>query len=316
MSAGIADPSSGADRMRAPGHGECAVITQLRQSIEQRLAQLSIAESGAATRMVSQAMGYALLAPGKRVRPVLTLLSCLQQSGQQTAHAALALDIACAIEMVHTASLILDDLPCMDDAALRRGLPTTHRAHGEAAALLASIGLLNRAFAVLAQAPGLTPAQRIALVARLAAAIGEDGLIAGQALDLRERNGFRGTEAVDALNRLKTGSLFAAAMEFGAICAGADGARIEAMAQAGLHIGLAFQTMDDLLDQTRAAAELGKDANKDSNKPSIVSLNGQDAARQRVLMDLEEAMRLAAAQGGSIENLRAYLSDLFGMVMA
>lgn len=312
MSAGVADPSSGADDARAPGNAEIGMIAQLRQSIEQRLTQLAIADGGAATRIVSQAMGYALLAPGKRVRPVLTLLACLQQGGQ----AAAALDAACAIEMVHTASLILDDLPCMDDAALRRGIPTTHRAHGEAAALLASIGLLNRAYGVLARAPELTAAQRLALIARLAVAVGEDGLIDGQALDLRERIGFRGTEAVDELNRLKTGALFAAAMEFGAICAGADGARIEALAQAGQRIGLAFQTMDDLLDQTRATAELGKDSNKDSNKPSIVSLDGQEAARQRVKSDLEEALRLAAAQGGSIESLRAYLADLFAMVLA
>ncbi len=311
MTAVTADPSSGAERQRASGGSDFSAIALVRQSIEQRLTHLSAPEGGLATRMVSQAMSYALLAPGKRVRPVLTVLACVQQGG----HAVMALDSACAIELVHTASLILDDLPCMDDAALRRGLPTTHRAHGEAAALLAAIGLLNRAYALLAQAPGLSDAQRLALVARLTAAVGVDGLIDGQALDLRERIGFRGSEAVDELNRLKTGSLFAAAMEFGAICAGADDARIEALAQAGLRIGLAFQTMDDLLDQTCASAQLGKDANKDANKPSIVSLDGQDAARLRVRGDVEQALALAAAQGGSIEPLRGFLGDLFGAVL-
>ena len=217
MTAAMADPNSGADRIGAEAHSGPLQLAALRQSIEQRLAQLANPGGGTATRMVSQAMNYALLAPGKRVRPVLTLMACTQLGGEL----ALALDGACAIEMVHTASLILDDLPCMDDAQLRRGLPTTHRAHGEAAALLAAIGLLNRAYAVLAHA-GLQPPQKIALLARLTDAVGVDGLIDGQALDLRERIGFRGIEAIDELNRLKTGSLFAAALEFGAICAGAD----------------------------------------------------------------------------------------------
>ncbi len=155
MTAAMADPNSGAERIGADAHSGPLQLAALRQAIEQRLVQLANPEGGTATRMVSQAMNYALLAPGKRVRPVLTLMACSQLGGQP----ALALDGACAIEMVHTASLILDDLPCMDDAQLRRGLPTTHRAHGEAAALLAAIGLLNRAYAVLAHA-GLQPAAK------------------------------------------------------------------------------------------------------------------------------------------------------------
>lgn len=311
MTAAMADPNSGAERIGEDAQAGALQLAALRQSIEQRLVQLANPEGGAATRMVSQAMNYALLAPGKRVRPVLTLLACTQMGGQPTK----ALDGACAIEMVHTASLILDDLPCMDDAQLRRGLPTTHRAHGEAAALLAAIGLLNRAYAVLAHAFGLQPPQKIALLARLTAAVGVDGLIDGQALDLRERVGFRGIEAVDELNRLKTGSLFAAALEFWTICAGAEDFRVEAMGQAGLRIGLAFQTMDDLLDQTHAAAQLGKDANKDGAKPSIASLGGQDEARLRVRQDIAAALELAAAQGGKTEPLRAYLLNLFGTAL-
>lgn len=310
MTAAMADPNSGAERIGAEAHSGPLQLAALRQAIEQRLAQLANPEGGTATRMVSQAMNYALLAPGKRVRPVLTLMACTQLGGEL----ALALDGACAIEMVHTASLILDDLPCMDDAQLRRGLPTTHRAHGEAAALLAAIGLLNRAYAVLAHA-GLQPPQKIALLARLTDAVGVDGLIDGQALDLRERIGFRGIEAIDELNRLKTGSLFAAALEFGAICAGAEDPCVEAMGQAGLRIGLAFQTMDDLLDQTEAEAQLGKDANKDGAKPSIASLGGRDEARQRVRRDIEAALELAAAQGGKIEPLRVFLLNLFGAVL-
>lgn len=312
MTGAIANPAAEGERARNWGTCDSRLIVSLRQSVEQRLVQLSAPDEGAATRMVAQAMSYALLAPGKRVRPVLTLLACVQEGGEAGA----ALEGACAIEMVHTASLILDDLPCMDNAALRRGLPTTHRAHGEAAALLAAIGLMNRAYALLANAKGLEQQQRVALIARLTAAVGVDGLIDGQALDLRERIGFRAIEAIDELNRLKTGALFAAALEFGAICAGADEAHMEKLGRAGLHIGLAFQTMDDLLDQTRASADLGKDANKDSNKPSIASLDGQEAARRRVRFDLEQALVLASARGGSIEPMRAFLWDLFAAELA
>lgn len=304
--------NSGSDMAvaRAWGAGDSRLVFALRQSIDARLAHLANPAGTASARMVDHAMGYALLAPGKRVRPVLTLLACMLAGGEANA----ALDGACAIEMVHTASLILDDLPCMDDAALRRGLPTTHRAHGEAAALLAAIGLLNRAYAILANATELPAPQRVALISRLTAAVGVDGLIDGQALDLRERIGFRGVAAIDELNRLKTGSLFAASMEFGAICAGADGAHQESLGRAGLHIGLAFQTMDDLLDQTRAAADLGKDANKDANKPSIASLDGLDAARLRVHAEIEQALALASKVGDAIEPMRAFLLDLFASV--
>src|SRR5208283_4296316 len=133
-----------------------------------------------------------------------------------------ALDVACAMEMVHAASLVLDDLPSMDDARLRRGRPTTHRAYGEADAILASVGLLTRAFGVIAAAEGLGAEDRSALVVGLADAVGFSGLVAGQALDLAERDRPRTVAELDALNHRKTGVLMMAAAEAGARIGGAS----------------------------------------------------------------------------------------------
>lgn len=284
----------------------------LRASLEQRLDMLSQPHGPTPSR-VEAAARYALLAPGKRIRPMLTLLAA-QQFGAESQAAA---DAACAIEMVHAASLILDDLPCMDDAALRRGRATTHRVHGEAAAVLAAVALMNRAFAVLAAAPkALAAEEQLAQVTRLSAAIGAEGLIGGQEADLAERADYDCLEAVDALNHRKTGVLFALALEFGARCAGAPPASIAQMHAAGVHLGLAFQTLDDLLDQTRASAELGKDANKDAQKPSVVSLAGLEAARQRVRRELDAALAKVDAAGGASDALRAYLEAAFGPAWA
>jgi len=276
-----------------------AVLAQ----IEQRLLALCGPAGGEG---VAAAQSYALLAPGKRVRPMLTVLAARQHG----AESATALDPACALEMVHTASLILDDLPCMDDALLRRGRAATHRVFGEAASLLAAVGLLNRGFGVLAltEAP---VAARIAMVERLSAAVGPDGLVGGQEADLGERASYLDCADVDALNQRKTGALFVAAMEMGALAAGADVAAVRRMARAGAHVGLAFQTIDDLLDCTRRTEELGKDANKDQGKPSVVSLAGMEAARARVQHDLERAVAAARDAGGDSGDLEAYLGLLF-----
>jgi len=283
-----------------------SLFESLRSAVEARLDSLSQPAGGRESR-VESAVRYALLAPGKRIRPLLGVLSALQLGAAEEA----ALDAAYAIEMVHAASLILDDLPCMDDAEMRRGRPATHRVYGEAAAVLAAVALLNRAFAVLAAADALPAREQLAQVGRLAAAIGAEGLIGGQEADLAERAGYDCCDKVDALNHRKTGVLFALALEFGARCAGAGAATVESMRQAGVHLGLAFQTLDDLLDQTRASAELGKDANKDAQKPSVVSLAGLEAARLRVRRELEAALACAAEAGGDPDPLRAYLEAVF-----
>src|ERR1700761_3614426 len=179
-------------------------VEALRMQVDRRLAELIPGASEEPGRL-GEAAHYALLAPGKRFRPLLTLLT----AEAFDAPIAKALDVACAMEMVHAASLVLDDLPSMDDARLRRGRPTTHRVYGEADAILASVGLLTQAFAVIAAAEGLPAEDRCELVA-------------GQALDLAERNRPRTVAELDALNHRKTGVLMMAAAEAGALIGGAD----------------------------------------------------------------------------------------------
>ena len=162
------------------------------------------------------AMRYSLLAGGKRIRPVLLLECCRICGGDPQA----ALPFAGAVEMIHTYSLIHDDLPCMDDDDLRRGRPTCHRVYGETMAVLAGDALQPEAFAILAAAPGLTDAQRVDAVAVLARAAGADGMVAGQVLDLEGKCCSR--EQVESLHRLKTGAMIEAAAELGCVAAGAS----------------------------------------------------------------------------------------------
>lgn len=216
------------------------------------------------------AMRYSLLAGGKRVRPVLTLKFCQALCGEMEP----ALDYACGVEMLHTYSLIHDDLPCMDDDDLRRGRPTCHKVYGETMAVLAGDALQGEAFRVIASAGGLTGEQRSDAVLALARACGADGMVAGQVLDMDK---LAGDEAsARQLCALKTGALLRAAAALGAIAAGASAmerAQAEAFAS---HVGLAFQVRDDMLDVTADQAELGKPVGSDraEGKRTFVDLLG------------------------------------------
>src|SRR5262249_35312395 len=194
--------------------------------------------------LLTDAVRDICLGPGKRVRPVLAMLSAAHFGGRELA----ALDFGCAIELIHTASLVLDDLPCMDDAAMRRGVLTLHRRFGEDTAILSAVALLNHAYAVVAADSAVNAGTRLALGALLSGAVGFHGLVSGQFRDLREPQAQRDELALTSLNYQKTAVLFSAAMVGGAMIAGADEA---AKARARLfanHLGLAFQLWDDLQD--------------------------------------------------------------------
>jgi geranylgeranyl diphosphate synthase type II len=223
------------------------------------------------------------------------------------------LDLACAVEMVHACSLVLDDLPSMDDARLRRGRRTVHLEFGEEVALLAAVALLNRAYALVAEA-GLrlspsryTPAD---MSHHLAAAVGTDGLIGGQALDLESRPGQAGAGPMD-LERLeyihshKTGALFIAAAELGAMAADARRRELELVTRYAKNLGLAFQITDDLLDVVGDPAEVGKDVHKDADKTTFVKLLGVDGARALAAELLAFAVEALAPLGRKAEPLRA-----------
>ena len=207
------------------------------------------------------ALEAGLLAPGKRLRPQLTLLATAQCGGDWRA----ALDPACALEMVHAAALILDDLPAMDDAAERRGQPALHHRFGEDGAILAAVALMNQAYAVVAESPDLTPATRLNLVRELAETIGATGLVAGQWRDLHQLDG-AGATLVETVNRQKTGLLFHLAVDWGARMAGAGADRRSALAAFSDALGLGYQALDDAVDQ----GEDGPDSSRLSGGPDTV----------------------------------------------
>jgi geranylgeranyl diphosphate synthase, type II len=280
-------------------------VEALRLQVDRRLAELIPAPAAEPGRL-GEAAHYALLAPGKRFRPLLTLLT----AEAFDAPIAKALDVACAMEMVHAASLVLDDLPSMDDARLRRGRPTTHRVYGEADAILASVGLLTQAFSVIAASQVLEADDRCELVAALTEAVGFNGLVAGQALDLAERNRPRTVAEIDALNHRKTGVLMMAAAEAGALIGGATPAARKELGEFARRIGLAFQIRDDLIDADEGGEHVGKDVGKDAGMTTVVSALGPRAAVAAIEAHLEAADG-ALARAGCDGRLGVFARSLF-----
>ena len=250
------------------------------------------------TDRVQEAMVYALHAPSKRIRPVLTLLTAELCGGT----AAAALTAACAMELVHAASLILDDLPSMDDAAVRRGKPAAHIAFGEAIAILAAFGLLNAAFGSIAR--GYEPPLASRMTGLLSDAIGADGLIGGQATDLLATDRQITFETLERIHRGKTGALFSAAASSGALTAGASGDSIAALQTFAKNLGLAFQIIDDLLDVEGDPAVTGKPVRGDAKKTTFVSFSGPAGARQLATELCHTADRALHPFGQRAERLR------------
>jgi geranylgeranyl diphosphate synthase type II len=247
---------------------------------------------------VQQAMAYTLLAPSKRVRPVLTLL-CAELCGGRSAQ---ALPAAAAIEMVHAASLILDDLPSMDDAPLRRGRPSNHKAFGEAIAILAAFALLNDAYGTIARS--YEPALASRVTALVADSVGVNGLVGGQADDLLATDQQIDFEMLERIHRGKTGALFVAAATAGALTAGARTDAVAALAAYAKNLGLAFQIVDDLLDVEGTTAETGKAVRSDARKTTFVSFSGIEGARQLARELCETADRALTPFGARADKLR------------
>ncbi len=256
-----------------------------------------------------QAMRYSLLGGGKRIRPLLCILvsEAAQGHGRD-----FALHAGCAIECVHTASLILDDLPSMDDAAMRRGRKTTHQEFGEATAILASIGLLNLAYGIIARHAATEPGVKAHALDVLCEAVGSKGMIAGQEIDLHERHRFSEARPIENLNWLKTGVLFVASAHIGALAAGLQPESVNAVKDFAKYVGLAFQTADDLIDQSGSVETIGKDVGQDDGVPTLVSLSGNEAARRSCEENLtyaQESLHRAQLQGAG---LQALVDSIFG----
>jgi geranylgeranyl diphosphate synthase, type II len=262
-----------------------------------------------------EAMRYSLDAGGKRLRPILTLAAAETITGSATASGqaiATAMPAACAIELIHTYSLIHDDLPAMDNDSLRRGRPTNHVVHGDGIAILAGDGLLTEAFALLASEPpdpSLAP-RKIRTVRTIAAAAGACGMVGGQAVDLLAvGSGTSFTQqSLQDMHARKTGALIRAAAMAGAIMAGGTDEVVCTVEEYGWHIGLAFQIVDDILDVEGEANNLGKTAGKDAKagKPTYPSIYGLDASRRLAAERYDSALNALAMAG--LQNSR--LADL------
>jgi len=250
--------------------------------IKQALSQSVAASDGPASRLF-EAMRYSLLAGGKRLRPALALAACEAVGGSIE----VVMGFACAIEMIHTYSLVHDDLPCMDDDDLRRGRPTNHKVFGEAIATLAGDGLLTDAFKVLARS-ALTPALKvpqaavIETIAELADAAGSAGMVGGQVMDLLGEGQALNVSELEYLHGRKTGALFVAAVCGGARLGGANGTQLAALGEYARALGLAFQVIDDLLDVEESTDRVGKRTHKDEarGKATYPSILGLDHSRK------------------------------------
>ncbi len=229
------------------------------------------------------AMEYSLLSGGKRLRPVLAIETCRLCGGEVEA----VLPLACAVEMVHTYSLIHDDLPAMDNDDLRRGKPTNHKVYGEATAILAGDGLLTAAFETAANAQGLSLRQRLQAVSALSKAAGPAGMVGGQMLDMAGERRALDRRTVERLHRLKCGALIRCAAHMGCLAADADPSVTQAVDRYADALGLAFQIRDDILDVTATQQTLGKPIGSDqaSHKTTFVTLLGLEEC-QRWVEDL------------------------------
>ena len=228
---------------------------------------------------LAESMKYSLLAGGKRIRPVLALAFCEALGGDVSA----SLPAACALELIHTYSLIHDDLPCMDDDILRRGKPTNHVVYGECVATLAGDALQSLAFETMLSAD-LPPERLVRCTQILANAAGYKGMCRGQYLDMAGEGCFLSKEQLTEINNCKTGALLAAACAIGAAAAGADDTKIEAASRFGKLLGLAFQIRDDVLDVISTDYELGKTVGSDAeeNKNTYMALLGIDGCTTEI----------------------------------
>jgi geranylgeranyl diphosphate synthase type II len=252
-------------------------------AIDRRLDEL-LPECSNERDLVALAMRESTLAPGKRMRPVLLILAAegLGHSGNQ------ALDLGCAVELIHAASLVLDDMPCMDNALVRRGRPTMHLKFGEDVAILTAVALLSRAFGIIAAISDLPPAVRTQLVEVMANAVGMQGLVRGQFQDLREGQQSRGADEIALTNNLKTGVLFGAIMDMAWMISGAADSIRPTLQNFALELGQAFQMYDDLRDN---CSDTGKDQGKDDGKSTFVSLYGEQNVLERLQAHLSNAER-------------------------
>lgn len=262
-------------------------LLSIRRRIDTRLPDLVPSED-LPPENLHRSMRHSLLAPGKRIRPIVTVLTAETLGASPDA----AIDPACAIELVHAASLILDDLPSMDDATERRGRPANHIVFGQDIATLAAVSLLNQSYAVLTNAPNLDVGTRLELVRELTKIVGDGGIVSGQVHDL-ELTGQTDPcpSHLERMARQKTGALFDVCARMGAIVAGASGHHLDAVRTYACALGLCFQVLDDLADGMVSTSAAGTRSGEDESKATFFSLMGPERATAFCEQLVQDAVR-------------------------
>jgi geranylgeranyl diphosphate synthase, type II len=259
---------------------------------------------------IHKAMRYSIFAGGKRLRPILCLAARECCGGEGSA----AMPLACAVECIHTYSLIHDDLPCMDDDDLRRGMPTSHKVFGEAVAVLAGDALLTFAFELAAQVPGWPRYSLKDIIRELAVASGSRNLIAGQVADLESEGKQVSLPMLRFIHESKTAALLRATIRLGAMSANATPARLESLSSFGTSLGLAFQVIDDILDVTQTSETLGKSAGKDlvsekATYPSVIGLEESRKVAKRLTEEAHRSLKPFSRKADILHGLADYLLD-------
>jgi geranylgeranyl diphosphate synthase type II len=284
-------------------------ISMMKECVEKKLSEILSKKNGSYEESLYEAALYSLLSGGKRMRTLLTL-SLTEALGKDIDH---AIEPACALELIHTYSLIHDDLPCMDDDDLRRGRPTLHKVYGEGHAVLTGDFLLTLAFQVLSEAPYLSAEQKIDLISTLSKRAGGEGMVAGQAVDLLNEGKTCDWNTLSFIHHNKTAALIAASLEFASIIAEVSSEVKELIKNIGYEIGLSFQITDDILDITSDEKTLGKPINSDieNKKNTAVTLLGLDGAKElacNLLSSVEQKRNKISLSSQALDQL---LSSLF-----
>lgn len=288
--------------VRPQADGLSLYLERHRKLVEQALAH-AVPAAAVRPATIHKAMRYSLLAGGKRLRPILALAAAEACGAKDPT---IVLPAACAVELIHTYSLIHDDLPCMDDDDLRRGRPTSHKVFGEGVAVLAGDALLTRAFGLIA---GIKPAKRYPLsllLGETADAAGSLQLIAGQVADLEAEGKKLTIREVRFIHERKTAAMIVLPLRLGAMVANATPAQLKALTEFGQALGLAFQIQDDILDLTATSEQLGKSAGKDlkASKATYPAVIGLEAARKETKIQTQKALRSLEVLGSRGARLR------------
>jgi len=279
-------------------------LKEQQQLVDAALDRLTPPES-ALPETIHRAMRYSLFAGGKRIRPIL----CLQAAAALQDEAPGAIEAACSLEMIHTYSLIHDDLPALDNDDFRRGKPTNHKVFGDAMAILAGDALFTLAIQTLTRISGLDAERKVALIEELSFASGTvEGMIGGQVTDIEGERQTPTAELLDRIHRAKTGALLRASVRMGAIAGGAEECQLAAMSSYGEHVGLAFQIIDDILDIEESSAALGKTAGKDVAQgkitfPAVYGLEKSRAMAQEQCRLAHEALQPFGERAGRLHEI-------------